>query len=60
MLNGWYFTPFSLSQGNFFQNLGSIILFAVLGTAISTFIVGGGLVALSKLGVIYELTLVQW
>lgn len=30
-----------------------------MGTAVSTFIVGGGLVALSKLGVIYELTLVQ-
>ena len=47
-------------QGNFFQNLGSIIVFAVFGTAISTFLVGGGLVALAKLGVIYELSLVQW
>ena len=35
-------------QGNFFQNLGSILLFAVVGTAISTGIVGGGLFALSK------------
>lgn len=35
-------------QGNFFQNLGSILLFAVVGTAISTSIVGGGLFALSK------------
>ena len=48
------------TQGNFFQNIGSIILFAVVGTAVSTFIVGGGLIALSKLGVVYELNLVQW
>ena len=38
----------SLSQGNFFQNLGSIILFAVVGTAISTLIVGGGLFGLGS------------
>ena len=46
-------------QGNFFQNIGSIVVFAVLGTAVSTFIVGGGLFALSKLDVIYQLNFVQ-
>lgn len=46
-------------QGNFFQNLGSIVLFAVVGTAISTCVVGGGLYALSKLDVIFQLDLVQ-
>ena len=33
-------------QGNFFQNLGSIVMFAVFGTAISAVIVGGGLYVL--------------
>ena len=35
-------------QGNFFANLGSIILFAVLGTAISAFTVGLGLWVLGE------------
>ncbi len=50
---------FVFSQGNFFQNIGSIILFAVMGTAVSTCIVGGGLYGLSQLGVIFSLNLVQ-
>ena len=35
-------------QGNFFQNIGSICLFAVIGTAISAFIVGGGIYFLGQ------------
>jgi len=31
-----------LLQGNFFQNIGTILLFAVVGTVISATIVGGG------------------
>lgn len=37
-----------LSQGNFFQNIGSIILFAVVGTLISALIVGGGVYLLGQ------------
>lgn len=50
---------YSLHKGNFFENLGSIVLFAVMGTAISALIVGGGLFGLGKIGIVYELDLIQ-
>ncbi|KAK3547692.1 hypothetical protein QTP86_026941, partial [Hemibagrus guttatus] len=45
------------SRGNFFQNIGSITLFAVIGTAISAFIVGGGIYFLGQADVIYKMTM---
>lgn len=39
-------------QGNFFQNIGSITLFAVIGTAISAFIVGGGIFFLGQVRIV--------
>uniref|UniRef100_A0A671RMA2 Sodium/hydrogen exchanger n=1 Tax=Sinocyclocheilus anshuiensis TaxID=1608454 RepID=A0A671RMA2_9TELE len=46
-----------IPQGNFFQNIGSITLFAVFGTAISAFIVGGGIYFLGQADVIYKMTM---
>merc|ERR1712131_180891 len=48
---------YSLHKGNFFQYLGSIIIFAVFGTMISTLLVGLGLYLLGAGGVTMELRL---
>ena len=39
-------------QGNFFQNIGSILVFAVFGTAISAMVVGGGVYLLGQVCVL--------
>ena len=46
---------YNLHKGNFFANIGSILVYAVFGTMISTFIVGSGIYMISKFNDEYEL-----
>ncbi|CAG2161902.1 unnamed protein product [Oppiella nova] len=41
-----YESGYNLHKGNFFQNIGSILVFAIVGTSISAFIIGGGVYVL--------------
>uniref|UniRef100_A0A915JXZ7 Sodium/hydrogen exchanger n=1 Tax=Romanomermis culicivorax TaxID=13658 RepID=A0A915JXZ7_ROMCU len=50
---------YNLHKGNFFANIFSILLFAVVGTVISAVFIGGGIYFLGQAQVIYNLTFTE-
>lgn len=50
---------YNLHKGNFFHNLGSILVFAILGTVVSALVVGGGIYLLGQAEVVYKLSWIE-
>ena len=54
-----YESGYNLHKGNFFQNFGSILVFAIVGTSISAFIIGGGVYVLGLADVAYKMNFTE-
>lgn len=50
---------YNLHKGNFFQNLGSILVFAIGGTALSALLIGGGLWLLGIADLVFKLSFTE-
>lgn len=50
---------YNLHKGNFFQNIGSILVFAIIGTTVSALVIGAGIYLLGLADVAYRLNFVE-